>query len=287
MNVYHNSQQMLYRSPFGAVDIGTEITLRIAVKEKRRAPSVTLRLWVNNAEELVPMKLSGKMDTTLFYEAKISAMKNPGLMWYYFIIESEADRWYYCNNSEFLGGEGSLLMSPADSYQITVYKKGYTVPKWLREGVMYQIFVDRFYCPGEIIKKDRNYYYHETWGDTPRFDLTDEEGNYSNRDFFGGNLYGVIEKLPYLFDLGVTAIYLNPIFDAFSNHKYDTGDYENVDKMFGGNDAFIELCDKAKGYGIKIIIDGVFNHTGSDSRYFNKKDSYDSVGAYQSKESPY
>ena len=112
-------------------------------------------------------------------------------------------------------------------------------------------------------------------------------GEYLSNDFFGGNLDGVRKKLPYLKELGITAIYLNPIFTAYSNHKYDTGDYESIDPMFGDNGLFECLCKEAEERGIRVILDGVFNHTGSDSKYFNKDGTYPTVGAYQSEDSPY
>ena len=105
--------------------------------------------------------------------------------------------------------------------------------------------------------------------------------------FFGGDLYGIIDKLDYIEELGVTCLYLSPIFDAYSNHKYDTGDYMSVDSMFGSEKALDTLIKEAKKRNIHIIFDGVFNHTGADSIYFNKFGNYSSVGAYQSKESPY
>ena len=118
-------------------------------------------------------------------------------------------------------------------------------------------------------------------------DKPDRNGIVQNNDFFGGNLRGIIEKLDYLEDLGITVIYLNPIFEAYSNHRYDTADYQSIDPMLGTEDDFKELCNKAVEKGIRIILDGVFNHTGSDSLYFNKKGRYPESGAYQSKDSPY
>ena len=112
-------------------------------------------------------------------------------------------------------------------------------------------------------------------------------GEYLANDFFGGTLNGILEKLQYLKDLGISCIYLNPIFKAYSNHRYDTGDYKTIDPILGDEKDFVNLCKTAESYGIHIILDGVFNHTGSDSLYFNKNGTYDEIGAYQSKESPY
>lgn len=161
-------------------------------------------------------------------------------------------------------------------------------PTWLSTGVMYQIFPDRFargndYDPP---KMNKEYKLRDDWGGTPEH-LPDADGVVQNNDFFGGNLAGIAERLPYLADLGVTVIYLNPIFEAYSNHRYDTADYMTIDPLLGSEEDFVNLCKSAKKVGIRILLDGVFNHTGSDSLYFNKKGRYPGLGAYQSKESPY
>ena len=191
-----------------------------------------------------------------------------GLYWYHF----END------NEEFFRENGG-------SWQITVYDKDFTTPDWIKGGIIYHIFVDRFFKGKEIKPKDYAFM-HTDKLDEP-FYKPDENGIVKNTDFFGGNLDGIIKKLPYIKSLGVTAIYLSPVFEAESNHKYDTGNYENIDPMFGNEKDFKTLCSKASKLGIRIICDGVFNHTGADSIYFNKYGRYDSVGAYNSPDSPY
>lgn len=114
-----------------------------------------------------------------------------------------------------------------------------------------------------------------------------QKGYYPANDFFGGTLAGIQSKLPYLHELGVEVLYLNPIFSAYSNHRYDCADYENVDPVLGTNEDFSKLCRAAKAFGIRVILDGVFSHTGSDSRYFNRNGTYPELGAYQSEKSPY
>nr|WP_239534191.1 glycoside hydrolase family 13 protein [Thalassobacillus pellis] len=127
---------------------------------------------------------------------------------------------------------------------------------------------------------------HSHWENDPIY-IRDENGAVVRWDFFGGNLKGITEKLDYIESLGVTVIYLNPIFEAESNHRYDTGDYHTIDRLLGSKEDFKWLIKEACSRGIEIMLDGVFNHTGSNSIYFNKKDEYDSVGAYQSQDSPY
>ena len=160
-------------------------------------------------------------------------------------------------------------------------------PKGWGGGVAYQIFCDRFNI-GEsgAIRSKPDCVYRDDWGGEPH-SAPGKNGEILNNDFFGGNIQGIAEKLDYLKGLDVTAIYLNPIFEAASNHKYDTGNYFAIDPLFGEPEDFRTLCETARGKGIKIILDGVFNHTGSDSRYFNKYGRYDTVGAYQSPDSPY
>lgn len=164
------------------------------------------------------------------------------------------------------------------------------MPDWFLDAVVYQIFVDRFYngAPGGRVLQPRpGSVLHPCWADPPFYVRDCQTQRIVAYDFFGGNLPGVVQKLPYLQELGVTALYLNPIFDAPSNHKYDTADYLVIDPMFGDEAAFRHLCTAARAAGISVILDGVFSHTGSDSRYFNKESRYPEAGAYQSPDSPY
>lgn len=168
-----------------------------------------------------------------------------------------------------------------------VYRSDFSTPVDFGGGVMYHIFVDRFFRgKGHTHYDERSVLEHDWENGIPQF--AEKPGEHlENNVFFGGNLWGVAEKLPYLKELGVTDIYLSPIFRAYSNHKYDTGNYLEIDRGFGGEAAFEKLIEKARAAGIRIILDGVFNHTGADSLYFNKFGTYDSVGAYNSKDSEY
>ena len=185
------------------------------------------------------------------------------------------------NNVDF-----ELCEHSSDKFRLLVYAPDYTTPEWFHGGTMYQIFTDRFFkgngkvgVRGDIVNGE--------W-DTGVKQYAEYPGApVANNEFFGGNLWGIAEKLDYLKSLGVTVIYLNPIFEAYSSHKYDTGDYMKVDPMFGGEEALENLISKAKEKGIRIILDGVFNHTGNDSRYFKRYGKYDSEGAYQSRDSDY
>ncbi len=154
-------------------------------------------------------------------------------------------------------------------------------------GAIYHIFVDRFAKGKRKVEKKPGAIVVEDWSkgipEYPEY----PGAHLENNTFYGGTLYGVAEKMDYFVSLGVSLLYLSPIFEAYSNHKYDTADYMTVDRMFGGERALRHLIKEAEKRGIGILLDGVFNHTGSDSIYFNKNGTYPSLGAYQSTESPY
>ncbi|MBQ4316841.1 MAG: glycoside hydrolase family 13 protein, partial [Clostridia bacterium] len=169
--------------------------------------------------------------------------------------------------------------------QILVYDEKYESPEWLNGGVMYQIFPDRFSRGGEVTRRDDANYDEDWENGIPEYPKVRGEA-FPNNTHFGGTLYGVADRMDYLSSLGVNCIYLNPIFEAYSNHKYDTADFLKVDKSFGGDKGLQYLIDKAHERGIKIILDGVFNHVGNDSIYFDAYGKY-GTGACQSKESPY
>ncbi len=203
-----------------------------------------------------------------------------GLYFYYFLIGGKV---FECGR--FRDGVISND-SHIRAWQITVYDEAYHTPDWMKGGVMYQIFPDRFYRSGNY-PIAKNKVLRGDWGGLPNY-RPNEYGKVLNNDFFGGNLNGINKKLDYLKELGVTVIYLNPIFEAYSNHRYDTGDYMKIDPLLGTTADFDKLTEEASRRGIRIILDAVLNHTGDDSRYFNRYGHYkDSVGAYQSPNSPF
>ncbi len=194
---------------------------------------------------------------------------HPGLYWYYFTIDT-ADGPRYCARG--YGGRGEIIDALGDKYQLTVYDPAYQPPGWFGEGITYNIFPDRF-CRDRLPVQPEGEgiaprVLHENWDDIPAY-RPDENGEILNNDFFGGTLRGVMQKLDYLESLRVTTIYFNPIFQAYSNHRYDTGDYKRIDPLFGCEEDFRELCREAAARGMRVVLDGVFNHTGFDSRYFN------------------
>ncbi|NLJ40763.1 MAG: glycoside hydrolase family 13 protein [Clostridiales bacterium] len=302
-DIHHNSQDRKYRSPFGAVVIGTTIRLRIKVNKNVSSDGCFLCVAQEGCpKELLPMdfielgqdyggedsnKAAGK-DSGGFFQINYKVPESPGLIWYYFKLKIGDNIFYYGNNGDNLGGQGQLQDHEPKPYQITVFIP-WQVPDWYKQGVMYQIFVDRFYSSRKGITPgmdNKSALYYLDWYDTP-FYIRDEDNGITRWTFFGGNLEGIIEKLDYLKDLGITIIYLNPIFEALSNHKYDTADYMKIDPMFGNEEIFRELALEAGKRGISLILDGVFSHTGAHSIYFNKDGAYPGLGAFQSKDSPY
>lgn len=209
--------------------------------------------------------------------------------------DAEDGLFYYCYDVYYrekcitYGGESPEILYTCDEdgkRQLLVYKKGTHTPQWLKGGIIYHIFVDRFCSSGRAVPK-RGTVINPDWDHgIPQYAINPGD-DLPNNVFFGGDLFGVAEKMEYIASLGVNCLYLSPIFDAASNHKYDTGDYGKIDEMFGGEEGFNALISAAKSHGIHVILDGVFNHTGSDSVYFNRFLNYDSIGACQSKESPY
>ncbi len=278
----HNSHEAFFRQPGGPAPAGSTVTFRFLCDE---ASAVVLRTWM--AEELAyPMTCADGRT----YETAITLPDTPGLFWYDFIVYRRDGRVIrYGNAADCLGGEGQVYQDgELHSYQITVYQPNFHTPGFLQGANIYQIFPDRF-CRAatESVDRRRDRHIHHCWDEDLLTDSDPRSGDHMALDFFGGTLTGIQEKLPYLKELGVTVLYLNPIFRARSNHRYDTGDYTQIDPLLGTEAEFRALCDAAAEIGIRVMLDGVFSHTGEDSRYFNHFGTYETVGAYQSKESPY
>lgn len=277
----HDSQDPFYRFPQGPVPAGSALTLRL--RAGGPVTSAFARIWWDSRETRYAMRPAGGG----VYEATVSLPDTPGILWYFLILETDRGLFYAGNAADRLGGRCEMYDYEPPSYQVTLYAPDYQTPSWMRESVMMQIMVDRFYkgAPNKGKQLGRGGYFHKSWREHVHLRVggPDEEAV----DFFGGDLKGLKEKLPYLHSMGITALYLNPVFQARSNHKYDTGDYKKIDPSFGTEADFIALTQAAKCLGIRVILDGVFSHTGADSRYFNRFATYDGAGAYQSPDSPY
>ena len=287
IRVFHNSHKLEHRNPFGAVKLGTQIKISIEVYKEVTVYIHTVN-FKGHEQDIVMDIVSRNEEGYFLYTGTIDTSNSLGLLNYYFKIIYNNKVVYYGNNNDVLGGIGQKYDYRPKLYQITVYNER-KVPDWYKEGIIYQIFVDRFLNGnenGEISAPKKNSFIYATWEDDPMY-IKNEKGDVIRWDFYGGNLKGVKAKLEYIKSLGASIIYMNPIFEAASCHKYDTGDYKKIDGMFGTDEDFKDLCEEAKKLGIRIILDGVFSHTGSDSKYFNKLGNYENKGAYQSKESRY
>lgn len=230
-------------------------------------------------------KTVAKEGTTLFsfaLEPSRLACEGAGLFFFHFEVETPFGRRYtVCEDNRV-----ALADRFVNEFQLTVYSARYQAPQWLDQGVFYHIFVDRFCKSGQSERRGDAVYCDDWENGIPEY--PPRAGmEYPNHTHFGGDLYGIIQKLPYLQDLGVTVLYLSPVCEAYSNHKYDTGDYLQVDPSFGGDDALRALFEEAHARGMHVILDGVFNHVGDDSVYFNRFGKRNSVGACQSMQSPY
>ncbi len=279
---------LTHKLPYGASAVGKPILFTFPVYKHQNINRVLLILQKDDSIlefELQRTKTSqnAKLDISNdcdIFESEIT-LANFGIWHYRFegILDGGHKTFF---------GKGHLSNAEQQdwlpNWQLTVSKCDYKTPVWAKSGVTYQIFADRFCRVGDSdFQKDG--VYHNDWQEQM---LAPIEGfDYKADDFFGGNIKGVVSKLDYLKSLGVTLIYFTPIFKSGSNHRYDTGDYMHIDELFGTDTEFAGLVQLAKSKGINIMLDGVFNHTGSDSIYFNKKSSYNSVGAYNSTESPY
>lgn len=274
----------------GAFAWGDRIHLCITVPRRFGCAAVVLRIAPDGGESQdLPLAFSERIGDADIYTMELCTKtlckdEHGGLFYYEFLFLRGLDTLFTdsINNVDFL-----LCPRSERRFRLFVYEKNFHTPQWFWGGTMYHVFVDRF-CRGEgPVKLRDDAILNPDWENgIPQFAKRNGEP-LKNNVFFGGNLWGVIEKLEYLQSLGVTVLYLSPIFESASNHRYDTGDYEKVDALLGGDEAFDALVKEAHARGMKIILDGVFNHTGDDSVYFNRRGNYPTVGAYQSESSRY
>lgn len=274
-----NSRKIECKSPYGAVKCGEKLSLHFPIASWVSVDKMYVFIRLGDVSTPVEMRFEKSENGFSVYTVDY-VFDTAGIYYYRFEMRNRDGVWYYGRgeNGESVCGEN------LPEWQLTVYKSTYKTPDFAKGNIIYHIFVDRF-NRADGVKTKRKYRLHESFSESP--EVVSADGKYYADDFFGGNFNGIREKLDYLEELGVGIIYLSPIFKAFSNHRYDTGDYLKVDELLGTEDDFKRLLDAAHEKGMKIILDGVFNHSGADSLYFNKFGTYDSLGAYQSKSSPY
>jgi glycosidase len=302
IRLVHDSFSTAYRSPFGAVPAGSSVTLRLRASGAA-VRSVTLHVEGGDPNATasvrrdVRMRRRGRVWSTAY-----RTPARPAILKYSFRVATARGTYWYGDDDSGTdvrkGGTGRTTRFRGDGFQLTVHARGFATPLWLQGAVVYEIFPERFrngdrsndYCRAGSATGCPTFYgdlaatLHVTWNE-PVEDA--RATGFFNRDFFGGDLAGIEQKFDYLKGLGVDAIWLTPIFEARSNHRYDTADYMHVDAALGGDQAFASLAAAARARGIRLILDGVFNHTSSDSRYFDRYHRYPDVGACESPTSPF
>ena len=283
MRILYDSKQPQFKTPFGTLTPGQVCTLHIHIPTSVLTTKVTCVFnhedgsWAQNAVLAFQMK-KGAYDV---FEGQFS-IPCPGLFFYYFVIDTQGGSFRLFKQGD------DTNMEAGDLWQLSCIPADFTTPDWAKGATIYQVFPDRFYASGraDVTGKLKPYTIHKNWYDEVDWKPT-PDGQVLNNDFFGGNFRGITEKMDYIAGLGVTILYLNPISKSFSSHRYDTGDYKTPDPLLGTEADFAALCDAAHARGIRVILDGVYSHTGSNSLYFNREGAFPSVGAYNSKESPY
>ncbi len=266
-----------YKAPLGANLINEEINLNLFIIKDYNLHYVKLIIENDSFEINKQLNLTKNVKDEYYQYSCSFAMPQEGHYWYYFEIEDIYGKHFIIPNDDLDAYLSNILSS---RFFLGINGEFNKASSWPLGKVIYQIMVDRFY-QGKKLPLKEGIIFHDNWASPPL------SGKNIGKDFFGGNLSGITQKLSYLKSLSVGIIYLNPIFEASSNHKYDTGDYLKIDPMFGDEEDLKTLIKEASKLDIKIVFDGVFNHTGSDSLYFNKEGKYPSLGAYQSKNSPY
>lgn len=291
MNIYYNPLDAACKSVTGGISEGKACQFTLFLLQEHVNTSCNTNSFLTRENCMQP---SGRAFFRLAKdgeEAKVYPMTMTDFGWSISLKIHEIGLYFYSFEVEGVGfiscgeGERGYQSATEQAFLLTVHAKDYKTPDWFKGGVLYQIFPDRF-CKDGAMSDITGRVRRADWGENPSY-RPNAQGKVLNNDFFGGNFKGILSKLDYLQALGVTSIYLNPVFEAASNHRYDTSDYMKIDPYVGTDDDLKNLVFEAEKRGIRLIFDGVFNHTGDDSVYFNKYGRYPSVGAYQSKDSPY
>ncbi len=279
---FYNSFDPACKSPFGAVEAGQTVAIKLNLAPGQCCTGGLMKIFEDGSSSpaaMVELAPGGQAGSPCLWGSFVPPFA--GLFFYCFELQLEGqcrrllrDQW----------GEG--VLDSGEMWQLTVYQSGFATPEGFKGGVMYQIFPDRFCASGQPHPVPAGRQLHAKWDELPKY-FPDADGEYRPNDFFGGDLQGIESRLDYLQSLGVTTLYLNPIFEAHSNHRYNTANFCAVDPMLGSSEDFARLCAAAKQRGISVMLDGVFSHTGSDSVYFNREGRYPDVGAWQSRQSPF
>lgn len=283
MRILYDSKQPQFKTPFGTLTPGEICTLHIHIPSSVQTTGVSCILNFedgSHAQEF-PLTFQSRRGAYDIFQGSFS-IPCTGLYFYYFRIFNP-----YGSFRLFKQGDDTN-MEAGDLWQVSCVPGDFTTPDWAKGAVIYQVFPDRFYSSGkpDLTGKLEPYTLHANWYEDVDW-RPNADGVVLNNDFYGGNFRGISEKMDYIASLGTTILYLNPISKSFSSHRYDTGDYKTPDPMLGTEADFSAMCQAAHARGIRVILDGVYSHTGSDSLYFNKNGTFPGKGAYQDPHSPY
>jgi len=283
MRILYDSKKESFKLPFGTLTEGQRCRIAIMIPTQCGTKGVELIFLSEEHIEYTVISLTFDRREGDYerYFCEFS-LEERGLFFYYFRITTVESRF-----SLYKQGYNDTNIESGELWQLSCVPKAFKVPRELRGAVMYQIFPDRFYQSGtcDTTEKLKPFFIHNNISDIPYF-FPNADGEVENNDFFGGNLKGIEAKLDYIVSLGVGVIYLNPIFKAYSNHRYDTADYMKIDELLGTEEDLRALSEAAHKRGIRIILDGVFSHTGSNSIYFDKLSVFGG-GAYSDPSSQY
>jgi glycosidase len=283
MRILYDSKQLHFKDPFGTLQPRQECTLHMHIPTQIQTKAVECIVnWEDGrTAKTFPLTLEDRIGPYDVFGGTF-CLEEKGLYFYYFRITTVTGSFRL-----FKYGDDTN-MEAGDCWQLSCIPADFVTPDWAKGAVIYQVFPDRFHKAGycDLTGKLTPYTIHRNWNEEVDWQ-PDENGDVLNNDFYGGNFRGITEKMDYIASLGTEILYLNPISKSFSSHRYDTGDYKTPDPMLGTMEDFRAMCDAAHQRGIKVVLDGVYSHTGSDSLYFNRKGNFPGVGAYQSRDSEF
>ena len=284
MRILFDSKSPIHKKPFGTLVPDELCALNIHIPVAVHSQKAVCVLLSDDGTTTLQEIPFVKKVTDAPYEIWSCefSFPHPGLFFYYFYVTTQEGGFRLFKQGDDTNMEAGSL------WQVSCIPASFHTPDWAKGATIYQIFPDRFRKCGDcdLTGKLTPYEVHSNWHEEVFWQPT-PDGTVLNNDFYGGNFKGITEKMDYIASLGTTVLYLNPISKSFSSHRYDTGDYKVPDPMLGTLEDFREMVDAAHEHGIKVILDGVYSHTGSNSPYFNREGQFDSVGAFNSKESPY
>ncbi len=283
MRILFDSKKEIHKSPFGTLTPGQICSLHIHIPTRLDAVVVSCQILREDGSpyDAFPLCREDTLGEYTVFGGSFS-LSLPGLYFYFFQVEEKNNRFrlYRVGND--------TNMEAGELWQVSCIPEDFTTPDWAKGATIYQVFPDRFCKSGfcDLTGKLEPYTFHSHWREEVFWQPT-EDGKVLNNDFYGGNFRGITEKMDYIASMGTTILYLNPISKSFSSHRYDTGDYKTPDPMLGTMEDFSAMCRAAHERNIRVILDGVYSHTGDNSLYFDKKGTFGNQGAYASADSPY